>query len=96
MGMNPLVAQVPITTINASTEQFTLRLLADSDVPLQLSKLFADETLHLEALGRALNADSARSFLIRVVRGRRSPSFSLLRATAYLSLKIGTTTYSHP
>lgn len=71
MGMNPLVAQVPITTINASTEQFTLRLLADSDVPLQLSKLFADETLHLEALGRALNADSARSFLIRVVRGEK-------------------------
>jgi hypothetical protein len=84
MEMNPLVAQIPITTINASTEQFTLKLLGDSAVPLQLSELFADEPLHLEALVWALNADRARSFLIRTVRGEKE-SFLLITPRHRLS-----------
>jgi hypothetical protein len=62
---------ITLQMIDASAEQLTLKLLPHSDVPLQLSELFPDEQLHLGALGEALTADRARSFLMRMLKGEK-------------------------
>jgi len=65
----PFVPANLATVPDPFIESFILKLLPDSYVVMQLAKLFDDKPLHLEALGEALSADRARSFLIRSIRG---------------------------